>query len=102
MSGSEPLGRSMRNAAEAATWASCGGGCGTSSNAQSELQERLLLLHRPWLDDFTHWSGSEGDPSLHGYLHHPRAGNSTASPATAVPAAGQTNRARVEGSHLAE
>lgn len=40
-------------------------------NAQTELQERLLLLNQPWLEDFTHWSGHEDDPYLHGSLPPP-------------------------------
>ncbi len=71
-------------------------------NAQTELQERLLLLNQPWLEDFTHWSGSEDDPHLHGYLPPP-----AVRPQHSVtrngwcPAAGHTSRTQAEGNHVA-
>lgn len=35
---------------------------------QNEIQERLLLLNRPWEEDFTHWAQ---DGHLHGHLTPP-------------------------------
>ena len=69
-------------------------------NAQTELQQRLMLLHQPWLEDFTHWSGDEDDPHLHGDLPPPagRAQHSITHNGW-CPAAAHPSHTRAEGNH---
>jgi hypothetical protein len=38
---------------------------------QVELHERMLLLNRPWEEDFAHWSYDGGHWRLHGQLPPP-------------------------------
>ena len=37
---------------------------------QSELQERLGLLNRPWEEDFVHWAGDGRTGSCTATYHH--------------------------------
>lgn len=39
---------------------------------QTELQERLLLLNRPWEEELLHWSAADG--GLHGSVAPPADG----------------------------
>lgn len=39
---------------------------------QRELQERMLLLNRPWENVFLHWSGTGDHCELHGTVVPPR------------------------------
>jgi len=39
--------------------------------AQVELQERLLLLNRPWKEESLHWALDSHDWQLHGHLPPP-------------------------------
>lgn len=42
---------------------------------QQELQERLIILNRPWQHDQAHWvPAPNGNPQLHGTIPPPRGG----------------------------
>lgn len=34
----------------------------------TELEQRRLLLNRPWEEEFLHWALSEDGPHLHGHF----------------------------------
>lgn len=38
---------------------------------QSELQQRMALLDRPWEEEFLHWVGEGDSRRLHGHLPPP-------------------------------
>ncbi len=38
---------------------------------QNEIQERLLLINRPWEEEFTHWAHDSQHWHLHGHLAPP-------------------------------
>ena len=38
---------------------------------QNEIQQRLLLINRPWEEDLTHWAYDGHDWHLHGHLTPP-------------------------------
>jgi hypothetical protein len=38
---------------------------------QAEIQERIVLLNRPWEEDYLHWSGEGAQADLHGRLLPP-------------------------------
>lgn len=38
---------------------------------QSELQQRMALLNRPWEEEFLHWVGEGPSRRLHGHLQPP-------------------------------
>jgi hypothetical protein len=42
--------------------------------AQAELYERMLLLNRPWEEEFAHWSYDGRDWHLHGHIPPPADG----------------------------
>lgn len=38
---------------------------------QTEIQERRLLLNRPWEEEFLHWVGEGDNRRLHGHIPPP-------------------------------
>jgi hypothetical protein len=38
---------------------------------QAEIHERIVLLNRPWEEDYLHWSGAGAEACLHGQLLPP-------------------------------
>jgi hypothetical protein len=39
---------------------------------QAERRERLVLMNRPWEENFLHWTGDPSNPRLHGRVPPPR------------------------------
>jgi hypothetical protein len=46
----------------------------TAASQQTELQERMWLLQRPWEEDYLHWVGEGEERRLHGTVPPPQDG----------------------------